>query len=230
MRLLLVEDDIMIGEGVRQGLRQDGFTLDWVREGNAAERALRNNVYDGVLLDLGLPKKDGLEVLRSLRRRGERIPVLVITARDSVSNRIEGLDSGADDYITKPFDLDELAARVRAVLRRHSGHAESIVQIGPLTLNAATHEALLEGRALSLSPNEFALLEVFTTRPGIVFSRAQLEEKLYGWGQEVESNTVEVYIHNLRKKLGQGFIKNIRGVGYTIPRDPGQPGSLTSTL
>ncbi len=229
MRLLLIEDDVMIGEGVRQGLREEGFTLDWVREGNAAERALRNNVYDGVLLDLGLPKKDGLEVLRSLRRRGERIPVLVITARDSVSSRIEGLDSGADDYITKPFDLDELAARVRAVLRRHSGHAESIIQIGPLTLNAATHEALLEGRALSLSPNEFALLEVFTTRPGIVFSRAQLEEKLYGWGQEVESNTVEVYIHNLRKKLGQGFIKNIRGVGYTIPRDPGPPASLTAT-
>lgn len=221
MRLLLVEDDVMIGEGVRQGLREDGFTLDWVREGNAAERALRNNVYDGVLLDLGLPKKDGLEVLRSLRRRGERIPVLVITARDSVSNRIEGLDTGADDYITKPFDLDELAARVRAVLRRHSGHAESVIQIGPLTLNAATHEALLDGRALSLSPNEFALLEVFTTRPGIVFSRAQLEEKLYGWGQEVESNTVEVYIHNLRKKLGQGFIRNIRGVGYTIPKDVG---------
>jgi two-component system response regulator QseB len=228
MRLLLVEDDVMIGEGVRQGLREEGFALDWVREGNAAERALRNNVYDGVLLDLGLPKKDGLEVLRSLRRRGERIPVLVITARDSVSNRVEGLDSGADDYITKPFDLDELAARVRAVLRRHSGHAESVIQVGQLTLNAATHEAMLDGQALALSPNEFALLEVFATRPGIVFSRAQLEEKLYGWGQEVESNTVEVYIHNLRKKLGQGFIRNIRGVGYTIPKDPGAPRELAS--
>lgn len=219
MRLLLVEDDVMIGEGVRQGLRQDGFVLDWVREGDAAERALQSNVYDGVLLDLGLPKKDGLDVLKSLRRRGERTPVLVITARDSVSNRIEGLDQGADDYITKPFDLDELAARVRAVLRRHSGHAESVIQVGALVLNASTHEATLEGNALSLSPNEFALLEVFASRPGIVFSRAQLEEKLYGWGQEVESNTVEVYIHNLRKKLGQHFIKNIRGVGYTIPRE-----------
>jgi len=219
MRLLLVEDDVMIGEGVRQGLRQDGFALDWVREGEAAERALRNNVYDGVLLDLGLPKKDGLDVLKGLRRRGERIPVLVITARDSVSNRIEGLDQGADDYITKPFDLDELAARVRAVLRRHSGHAESVIQVGPLMLNSSTHEASLDGNPLSLSPNEFALLEVFASRPGIVFSRTQLEEKLYGWGQEVESNTVEVYIHNLRKKLGQHFIKNIRGVGYTIPRE-----------
>lgn len=219
MRLLLVEDDVMIGESVRQGLRQDGFALDWVREGDAAESALRNNVYDGVLLDLGLPKKDGLDVLKGLRRRGERIPVLVITARDSVSNRIEGLNQGADDYITKPFDLDELAARVRAVLRRHSGHAESVIQVGALTLNAATHEAMLDGRPLSLSPNEFALLEVFASRPGIVFSRAQLEEKLYGWGQEVESNTVEVYIHNLRKKLGQQFIKNIRGVGYTLPRE-----------
>jgi two-component system response regulator QseB len=219
MRLLLVEDDMMIGEGVRQGLRQEGFALDWVREGEAAERALRNNVYDGVLLDLGLPKKDGLDVLKGLRRRGERIPVLVITARDSVSNRIEGLDQGADDYITKPFDLDELAARVRAVLRRHAGHAESVIQVGLLTLNSSTHEASLDGNPLSLSPNEFALLEVFAGRPGIVFSRAQLEEKLYGWGQEVESNTVEVYIHNLRKKLGQHFIKNIRGVGYTIPRE-----------
>ena len=219
MRLLLVEDDVMIGEGVRQGLRLDGFALDWVREGEAAERALRNNVYDGVLLDLGLPKKDGLDVLKGLRRRGERIPVLVITARDSVSNRIEGLDLGADDYITKPFDLDELAARVRAVLRRHAGHAESVIQVGLLTLNLSTHEASLDGNPLSLSPNEFALLEVFASRPGIVFSRAQLEEKLYGWGQEVESNTVEVYIHNLRKKLGQHFIKNIRGVGYTTPRD-----------
>lgn len=219
MRLLLVEDDVMIGEGVRQGLRQDGFALDWVREGEAAESALRNNVYDGVLLDLGLPRKDGLDVLKGLRRRGERIPVLVITARDSVSNRIEGLDQGADDYITKPFDLDELAARVRAVLRRHSGHAESVIQVGSLMLNSSTHEASLDGNPLSLSPNEFALLEVFASRPGIVFSRAQLEEKLYGWGQEVESNTVEVYIHNLRKKLGQHFIKNIRGVGYTIPRE-----------
>ncbi len=219
MRLLLVEDDVMIGEGVRQGLRQDGFALDWVREGEAAERALRNNVYDGVLLDLGLPKKDGLDVLKGLRRRGQRIPVLVITARDSVSNRIEGLDQGADDYITKPFDLDELAARVRAVLRRHAGHAESVVQVGSLMLNSSTHEASLDGNPLSLSPNEFALLEVFASRPGIVFSRVQLEEKLYGWGQEVESNTVEVYIHNLRKKLGQHFIKNIRGVGYTIPRE-----------
>ncbi len=219
MRLLLVEDDVMIGEGVRQGLRLDGFALDWVREGEAAERALRNNVYDGVLLDLGLPKKDGLDVLKGLRRRGQRIPVLVITARDSVSNRIEGLDQGADDYITKPFDLDELAARVRAVLRRHAGHAESVVQVGSLMLNSSTHEASLDGNPLSLSPNEFALLEVFASRPGIVFSRIQLEEKLYGWGQEVESNTVEVYIHNLRKKLGQHFIKNIRGVGYTIPRE-----------
>jgi two-component system response regulator QseB len=219
MRLLLVEDDVMIGEGVRQGLRQDGFAVDWVREGVSAERALGNKVYDGVLLDLGLPRKDGLEVLKSLRRGGDNIPVLVITARDSVSNRVEGLNVGADDYITKPFDLDELAARVRAVLRRQAGRAESVVQVGGLTLNAAAHEASLDGKPLSLSPNEFALLEVFASRPGIVFSRDQLEEKLYGWGQEVESNTVEVYIHNLRKKLGQGFIKNIRGVGYTIPKD-----------
>lgn len=208
----------MIGESVRLGLRRDGFTLDWVRDGRAAELALGNAVYDLLLLDLGLPKKDGLEVLKTLRRNGNRMPVLVLTARDSVGDRIKGLDSGADDYLVKPFALDELSARIRALLRRQAGRAESVIQYGELTLNPATREVSYLGRALSLSARELALLEALLDRPGAVLSREQLEEKLYGWDEEVESNTVEVYIHSLRKKLGQDFIKNIRGVGYMVPK------------
>lgn len=218
MRLLLVEDDSMIGESVRQGLRQDGLTVDWVQDGRAAELALRNESYDLLVLDLGLPKKDGLEVLRTLRVRGNRIPVLVLTARDTVADRVKGLDTGADDYLVKPFDLDELAARIRALLRRHSGRADPAIQFGDLRLNPATHEVTFQGKPLSLSAREFSLLEVFLDRPGVVLSREQLEEKLYGWGEEVESNTVEVYIHALRRKLGQDFIKNVRGVGYMVPK------------
>ncbi len=222
MRLLLVEDDAMIGESVRVGLRRDGFTVDWVRDGRAAELALANvaagAVYDVMLLDLGLPRKDGLDVLKTLRRNGNRMPVLVLTARDSVGDRITGLDSGADDYLIKPFDLDELAARIRALARRQAGRAESPIQCGGLTLNPATREARLGDQQLALSAREFAVLEALLERPGAVLSREQLEEKLYGWNEEVESNAVEVYIHGLRKKLGADFIKNIRGVGYMVPR------------
>ena len=218
MRLLLVEDDLMIGESVRQGLRQDGFTVDWVQDGRAAELALRDEVYDLLVLDLGLPKKDGLDVLKTLRLRGNRIPVLVLTARDTVADRVKGLDSGADDYLVKPFDLDELAARIRALLRRQSGRAAPTIEFGELRLSPATHEVTFQGKPLSLSAREFSLLEVFLDRPGVVLSREQLEEKLYGWGEEVESNTVEVYIHALRRKLGQDFIKNVRGVGYMVPK------------
>lgn len=218
MRLLLVEDDPMIGDSVRQGLRQDGFTIDWVRDGRGAELALHNEVYDLLLLDLGLPKKDGLDVLKALRHRGNRIPVLILTARDTVADRVKGLDAGADDYLVKPFDLDELAARIRALLRRQSGRAEPEIQFGDLRLNPATHEVTFQGKPLLLSAREFSLLEVFLDRPGTVLSREQLEEKLYGWGDEVESNTVEVYIHALRRKLGQEFIKNVRGVGYMVPK------------
>jgi two-component system response regulator QseB len=218
MRLLLVEDDSMIGDSVRQGLRQDGFTVDWVRDGLGAELALHNEVYDLLVLDLGLPKKDGLDVLKTLRHRGNRIPVLILTARDTVADRVKGLDAGADDYLVKPFDLDELAARIRALLRRQSGRAEPAIQFGDLRLNPATHEVTFQGKPLSLSAREFSLLEVFLDRPGMVLSREQLEEKLYGWGEEVQSNTVEVYIHALRRKLGQEFIKNVRGVGYMVPK------------
>jgi two-component system response regulator QseB len=220
MRLLLVEDDPMIGESVGQGLRQDGFTVDWARDGGAAGLALDNKVYDLLLLDLGLPKKEGLDVLKTMRRRGNKMPVLIITARDAVVERVKGLDSGADDYLVKPFALDELAARIRALLRRQSGRTDPVIKVGKVSLNPATHEVTSQGEPLALSAREFALLEVFLDRPGAVFSREQLEEKLYGWGEEVESNTVEVYIHALRKKLGQDFIKNIRGVGYMVPKHP----------
>jgi two-component system, OmpR family, response regulator QseB len=218
MRLLLVEDDAMIGESVRTGLRRDGFTVDWVQDGRAAELALGNGVYDTLLLDLGLPRKEGLEVLKTLRRNGNRIPVLVLTARDSVADRVKGLDAGADDYLVKPFDLDELSARIRALLRRQAGRAEPVIQFGDLALNPGMREVTIKGRSLALSGREFALLEAFLERPGAVLSREQLEEKLYGWDEEVESNTVEVYIHSLRKKLGQEFIKNIRGVGYMVAK------------
>ncbi len=218
MRLLLVEDDVMIGNSVRAGLRQDGLTVDWVQDGRAAELAIANDVYDVLLLDLGLPKKDGLDVLVALRRRGNKMPVLILTARDAVADRVKGLDAGADDYLVKPFDLDELAARIRALLRRQSGRADPILQAGDLTLNPATHEAQLRGKPIALSAREFALLAALLDRPGAVLSREQLEEKLYGWNEEVESNTVEVYVHSLRKKLGQDFIKNVRGVGYMVAR------------
>jgi len=218
MRLLLVEDDTMIGQSVQQGLRQEGFTVDWVQDGRAAELALEDHAYDSLVLDLRLPKKDGLDVLKGLRQRGNRIPVLVITARDAIADRVKGLDAGADDYLVKPFDLDELAARVRALLRRHSGRAEPLVRIGELTLDPATREVTFHGEPLRLSARELALLEALVHRPGIVLSREQLEQKLYGWGEEIGSNTVEVYIHALRKKLGHDFIKNVRGVGYMVPK------------
>jgi two-component system response regulator QseB len=218
MRLLLVEDDAMIGESLAAALRQDGYTVDWVQDGRAAETALASPVYEFVLLDLGLPKKDGLAVLRNLRARGERVPVLVLTARDAVSDRVTGLDAGADDYLVKPFSLEELAARIRALLRRDAGRAEPLVRVGAVTLNPATREVAFEGKPVTLSAREYALLEALAARPGAVLSRAQLEEKLYGWGQEVESNTVEVYIHSLRRKFGQQFIKNVRGVGYMVPK------------
>ncbi len=216
MRLLLVEDDPMIGDSVQKGLRQDGFSVDWVRDGQAADAAWRATPYDLMLLDLGLPRKDGLAVLQGLRKAGKTLPVLIVTARDAVRDRVAGLDAGADDYLVKPFDLDELAARIRALLRRHSGRSDPLLRHGALQLNPASREASFDGKPLLLSPREFALLEALLDRPGTVLSRAQLEERIYGWGQEVESNAVEVHIHSLRRKLGADFIRNVRGVGYKV--------------
>jgi two-component system, OmpR family, response regulator len=216
MRLLLVEDDPMVGDAVREGLRQESYAVDWVRDGKAAETALRAEQYDLVLLDLGLPRRGGLEVLASMRAARNDVPVMVITARDTLLDRVKGLDAGADDYLVKPFDLDELAARVRALLRRAAGRAEPEIHCGPVTLNPSTREVLVNDRPVTLSAREFALLEALAERPGIVLSRSQLETRLYGWGEEVASNTVEVHVHNLRRKLGIEIIRNVRGVGYTL--------------
>ena len=218
MRLLLVEDDPMIGDSVRQGLSQDGFVVDWVRDGRAAELSMLNGVYDLLLLDLGLPRKEGLDVLRGLRSKGNAVPVMILTARDAVADRVKGLDAGADDYLVKPFDLDELSARIRALSRRRSGRVEPLIQVGALSMNPATHEVMLKGQPITLSAREFALLAALLDRPGAVLSREQLEEKMYGWDREVGSNTVEVHIHSLRRKLGPDFIKNVRGVGYMVPK------------
>jgi two-component system response regulator QseB len=218
MRLLLVEDDTMIGDSVRQGLRQDGFAVDWVQDGEAAELALRTTEYALILLDLGLPQKSGLEVLRTLRRTGNHIPVLILTARDAVADRVRGLDDGADDYLVKPFALDELAARIRALLRRHSGRADPLITYGDLILNPATHQVMWRGQDVALSGREFAVLQALLERPGAVLSRVQLEERLYGWEEEVASNAVEVHIHHLRHKLDPALIRTIRGVGYMVPK------------
>lgn len=216
MRLLLAEDDAMIGEEVRDGLRRQGFAVDWVQDGVAAEQALASEPYDACLLDLGLPRKEGLGVLKSLRQRGAELPVLVLTARDAVTDRVEGLDAGADDYLVKPFDLAELAARIRAVTRRKAGRASTVIEHDGVTLNPATREVWREGEPVTLSPREFALLHALLEHPGRILSRAQLEERLYGWGEEVESNVVEVHVHTLRRKLGPEFIRNVRGVGYRV--------------
>ncbi|MBI1397672.1 MAG: response regulator [Betaproteobacteria bacterium] len=216
MRLLLVEDDPMVADAVRSGLRQSGYTVDAVRDGTSAEVAARTEPYSLVLLDLGLPRKDGLAVLRSLRGQGHHVPVLILTARDAVEDRVAGLDAGADDYLVKPFSLAELLARVRAITRRHGGRSASVLTHGALTLNPSTRKVFVAGREIALSAREFEVLEVLLERPGSVLSRAQIEERLYGWGEEIGSNSVEVHIHHLRKKLGTGVIRNLRGVGYTI--------------
>lgn len=218
MRLLIVEDDLMIGASIRTGLRQDGYTVDWARDANDADLAVRTNDYDVVLLDLGLPGQGGLELLAQWRKRQLALPVLIITARDAVDDRILGLDTGGDDYLVKPFDLKELLARLRALLRRRPGRATPLIEHGPLTLDPATHEVTLNGELVQLSGREFAILHALLQDPGVPLSRSQLEDRLYGWDEEIGSNAVEVHIHGLRRKIGNALIRNVRGVGYMVPR------------
>jgi len=218
MRLLLVEDDQMIGEPLLDLLRGESYAVDWVRDGEMADTALQSQNYDLVLLDLGLPRMDGLAVLRAARARKQRVPVLVMTARDALPQRVEGLDAGADDYVIKPFELDELLARVRALLRRSQGRAEPVYEHLGVALNPATHEATVNGQPVLLSAREWSVLEPLLARPGLVLSRQQIEEKLYGWKDEISSNAVEVYVHGLRKKLGAGVIQTVRGLGYMVPK------------
>jgi DNA-binding response OmpR family regulator len=206
----------MIGDSIEGGLLVENYAVDWVRDGAGAELALAAQVYDLVLLDLGLPRKQGMNVLRSLRARGLDVPVLIVTARDSTADRVSGLDAGADDYLVKPFDLDELLARIRALLRRRVSRTSSVIRHGRVELNFATHEASLDGEAVTLSAREFAVLRALLDEPGTVVKKSALEEKLYGWNAEVESNTIDVYVHHLRRKFGQGFIQTVRGVGYKV--------------
>lgn len=217
MRLLLVEDDPMIGEAVLELLRGERYAVDWVRDGDMADTALRSTSYDLVLLDLGLPRRDGLDVLRALRARRDRTPVLIATARDAVAQRVQGLDAGADDYVLKPYALDELLARIRALLRRAAGRAEPVYEHQGVSIDTVTREVRVHGQPVVLSAREWAVLEALLARPGRVLSRAQLEDKLYAWKDGISSNAVEVYIHGLRKKLGNELIQNVRGVGYLVP-------------
>jgi len=214
MRVLLVEDDRMIGESLREALRRQGMAADWVRDGRAADAVLASEQFDAVLLDLGLPQRDGLQVLAAMRARGDTTPVIVVTARDALADKVAGLDSGADDYLVKPFELDELLARLRALVRRQGGRASSALEVGDLRLDPATREVSRGGRPVLLSAREFALLQVLLERPGAIVSRAQLEDRLYGWGEELESNAISVYMHQLRKKLGDDLLHTVRGLGY----------------
>ncbi|MBE0622388.1 MAG: response regulator transcription factor [Burkholderiales bacterium] len=218
MRILLVEDDAMIAEAVSVALRDAAYAVDWVRDGVAASGVLDHGEHQAVLLDLGLPKRDGLDVLRQLRKSGNAIPVIVITARDSVEDRIDGLDCGADDYLAKPFDVNELLARLRAVLRRQGGQAAPVLSNGKVSLDPATREARHGNFAELLSAREFALLQALLLRPGAILTRAELEERIYGWNEEVESNAVDFLIHGVRKKLGADVIKNVRGAGWMVER------------
>jgi two-component system response regulator QseB len=219
MRVLVVEDDRMIAKGLQTALKQDGYAVDGVGDGRSATEALRTSRFDLVLLDLGLPERDGLEVLRDLRRRGDATPVIIVTARDDIQNRIAGLDAGADDYIIKPFDLDEVAARMRSVLRRAAGRGDPCIRHRGITLNPISHAVERDGEPVVVSAHEFSVLEALLQRPGAVLSRAQLEDRLYGWNDSIESNAVEVYVHGLRRKLGSDAIRTLRGVGYFIPKD-----------
>jgi two-component system response regulator QseB len=220
MRVLLVEDDTLLGDGIHNGLVQQGSAVDWVKNGEAAELALQSNRYDTMILDLNIPQGDGLTVLQNLRDRGDTMPVLILTARDTIADRVRGLDSGADDYMTKPFDLAELDARLRALIRRSKGRAVPELRHGDLVIDLASLSVTRDNEVIPLSRREFALLHILLDNAGKVLSRERLEESLYAWKDEVESNAVEVHIHRIRKKLGTELIRTIRGVGYIVDKSP----------
>jgi two-component system OmpR family response regulator/two-component system response regulator QseB len=219
MRVLVIEDDVLLGDAIQAGLKQSGYAVDWMKDGVSADQALGTEPYAAAVLDLGLPRMSGLEVLRRLRSRNIAIPVLILTAMDTVDDRIKGLDAGADDYLVKPFDMGELAARLRALIRRASGKAAPALQVAGVELDAAAHQVYYQGQSVELQAKEFAVLHALMLNAGKVLSRAQIEEQLYAWGEEVESNAVEVHIHHLRRKLFPELIETIRGVGYLIPCD-----------
>jgi DNA-binding response OmpR family regulator len=221
MRILLAEDDPLLGDGLQAGLRQAGFDVDWVRDGVAAEHALADVAYAALVLDLGLPRRSGTDVLTRLRAKGGRLPVLILTARDGVDDRIRGLDGGADDYLVKPADMNEVAARLRALIRRARGEASPRLRAGDVELDAASREVTLAGEPVTLQPREFALLHELLLNAGRALSREQLEERLYAWGEEVGSNAIEVHVHHLRRKLGADAIRTVRGVGYLVAKDRG---------
>ena len=218
MRILLVEDDPMIGEAICTALKDAAYAVDWVKDGESASRTLEVGEHGVVLLDLGLPGRDGLEVLRRLRQSGSKLPVIVITARDGVDDRIRGLDLGADDYLVKPFDVNELLARMRAVIRRQGGQAAALLSNGRVSLDPATREAHCEGTTVRLSAREFALLQALLLRPGAILTRDELEQRIYGWNEEVESNAIDFLIHGVRRKLGASVIKNVRGAGWLVDK------------
>ena len=219
MRILVVEDDPLLGDALRAGLRQRGFDADWVQDGVAAGLALRADAFAAVVLDIGLPRLDGMELLRRERTRGSKVPVLLLTARDAVEDRVRGFDTGADDYVVKPVDLDELAARLRALVRRSRGEPAPILEVGELRVDPAARTVVFRGKRIDLKAKEFNLLQEFVLNAGRVLSRDQIEGRLYAWGDEVESNTVEVHVHHLRRKLAPELIRTVRGVGYVLPRE-----------
>lgn len=220
MRVLLIEDDPMIGAGVVQALKDTGHSVDWARDGIEGDLAIAAGGYALILLDLGLPQKPGLSLLEDVRKRGDATPIVIITARDETAERVGGLDLGADDYLVKPFEVSELMARIRAVLRRNRGHAVSVVGSDLVSIDLASHEASFDGTTMVLPAREFALLQTLLERPGAILSRSQIEERIYGWGEEVESNAVDVLIHSIRKKLGKDVIRNVRGAGWMAAGSP----------
>ncbi|MDD2267706.1 response regulator [Sulfuricurvum sp.] len=220
MKLLLVEDDGMVGESLQKGLKAEGYSVDWAKTAGDGSFALETNAYDIMLLDLGLPDYSGIELLQIIRQKHNQVPTIILTAKDSIQDRVGGLDAGADDYLVKPFSLDELLARLRALLRRKNGRAEPLIEHNGLILNPKTFEAILDNQTFKLSTKEFAVLMALIKTPGAPLSKGQLEAQLYGWEDSNQSNTIEVFIHSLRRKLGQEWIKNIRGLGYFIPKNP----------